>query len=73
MLQEMEMFLSPYKQHREKMGLVPYAIMQPGPEAIKLFSCSTHLSLKFILLININMATIIGIITFISRINNWLW
>ena len=35
----------------------------PGPEVIKLFSCSAQLSLKFILLINV------GILTFISRIN----
>ena len=43
----------------------------PGPEVIKLFSCSTQLSMKFILLINIKM-TIVGILTFISRINNYL-
>ena len=41
----------------------------PGPEVIKLFSCSTQLSLKFILLINVKMPTIVGILTFISRIN----
>ena len=40
-----------------------------GPEVIKLFPCSTHLSTKFILLINIKMPTIVGILTFISRIN----
>ena len=39
----------------------------PGPEVIKLFSCSTQLSTKFILLINIT--TIDGILTFISMIN----
>ena len=44
----------------------------PGPEVIKLFSCSTQLSLKFILLINVKMPTIVGILTFISRINGWL-
>ena len=41
----------------------------PGPEVIKLFSCSTELSTKFILLINVEMPTIVGILTFISRIN----
>ena len=33
----------------------------PGFEVIKLFSCSTQLSLKFILLINVKMPTIVGI------------
>ena len=35
----------------------------PGPEVIKLFSCSAQLRLKFILLINVKMPT------FMSRIN----
>ena len=43
--------------------------MWPGPEVIKLFSCSTQLSTKFILLINVKMPTIVGILTFISMIN----
>ena len=42
---------------------------RPGPEVIKLFSCSAQLRLKFILLINVKMPTIVGILTFISRIN----
>ena len=41
----------------------------PGPKVIKLFSCSTQLSLKFILLINVKMLTNVGILTFISWIN----
>ena len=65
----------------------------PGPEVIKLFSCSTQLSTKFqlliktkkrqmkmflalslsdivfIMLINVKMPTIVGILTFMSRIN----
>ena len=45
---------------------------RPGPEVIQLFSCSTQLSLKFILLINVKMPTIVGILTFISRINDCL-
>ena len=40
-----------------------------GPEFIKLFSCSTLPSTKFILLINVKMPTIVGILTFISMIN----
>ena len=41
----------------------------PGPEVIILYSCSTELSMKFILLINVKMPTIVGILTFITRIN----
>ena len=41
----------------------------PGPELIQLFSCSTLLSSKFILLINIKMPKIVCILTFISMIN----
>ena len=44
-------------------------LIKPGPEVIKLFSCSAQLRLKFILLINVKMPTIVGILTFISRIN----
>ena len=35
----------------------------------KPFSCSTQLSMTFILLINVKMPTIVGILLFISRIN----
>ena len=68
---------------------------QTGPEVIKLFSCSTQLSMKFqmliktfkkipkmkkflalslsdvelIMLINVKMPIIVGILTFMSRIN----
>ena len=38
-----------------------------GPEVIKLFSCLTQLSMKFYLLINVKMPTIVGILTFMSR------
>ena len=41
----------------------------PGPKIIKLFSCSTQMSMKFILFINVKMPTIVGILMFISRIN----
>ena len=40
-----------------------------GPKVIKLFSCSTQPSTKFIILINIKMPTSVGILTFISMIN----
>ena len=39
------------------------------PEVIKLFSCSTPLTTKFILLISVKMPTIVGILTLISMIN----
>ena len=42
----------------------------PGLEVIKLFSSSAQLRLKFILLINVKMSTIVGILTFMSRIND---
>ena len=44
-------------------------LKRPGPEVIKLFPCSTQLSMKFILLINVKMPTIVGILTFISIVN----
>ena len=34
-----------------------------------IFSCSTQLSIKFIMLIAVKMPTIVGILTFISMIN----
>ena len=43
-----------------------------GPEVIKLFSCSTQLSMKFFLLINVKRPTIVGILTFMSRKNSLL-
>ena len=44
----------------------------PGPEVIKLFSCSTQLSIKFFLFINVKMPTNVGIITFMSGKNSIL-
>ena len=38
-----------------------------GPDIIKLFSCSTQLSMKISLQINMKMPTIVGIFIFISR------
>ena len=45
-------------------------LLLAGPEVIKLFSCSTHLSMKFFWLINVKMPTIVGILTFMSRKNS---
>ena len=45
-------------------------VRPPGPEVIKLFSCSTQLSMKFFLLINVKMPTNVGILTFMSRKNS---
>ena len=39
----------------------------PSPKVTKLFSCSTQLSMKFSLLINMKMLTIVRIFVFISR------
>ena len=44
--------------------------MNTGPEVIKLFSCSTQLSMKFFLLINVKMPTTVGILTFASGKNS---
>ena len=45
---------------------------KPGPRLIKLFSCSTQLSMKFFLLINVKMPAIVGILTFMSGKNSIL-
>ena len=39
------------------------------PQGFKTFPCSTQLSTKLILLINVKMPTMVGILTFISMIN----
>ena len=49
-------------------GLMSALVCIPGTKVIKLFSCSTQLSMEFILLINVKMPTYVGILTFISRI-----
>ena len=46
--------------------------MRPGPEVINLFSSSSQLSMKFFLLINVKMPTIVGILTFMNRKNSIL-
>ena len=46
---------------------------EPGPKIIKIKkSCSTQLSMKFFLLINVKMPIIVGILTFMSRKNSIL-
>ena len=49
--------------------IVSAACCYPDPEVIKLFSYSTQLSTKLIMLINVKMPTIVGTLTFISMIN----
>ena len=44
-------------------------VLGTRPEVIKLFPYSTQLSMKFFLLINVKMPTIVGILTFMSRKN----
>ena len=43
--------------------------VSPSSTVIKLFSCSTQLSMKFSLLINMKMPTIVGIFIFFRREN----
>ena len=38
-------------------------------EVIKLFACSTQMTMKFIMLVNVKMPTAVGVLTFISIIN----
>ena len=45
---------------------------QTWPKVIKLFSCSTQLSIKFFLLINVKMSILVGILTFKSGKNSIL-
>ena len=37
------------------MIFVNHIVLEPGPKVIKLFTCSTQLSMKFIKLINVKM------------------
>ena len=54
-----------------KLSLIVMPLKSPraGLEIIKLFSCSTQLNMKLILVINVKIPTIDGIVTFIGRIN----
>ena len=53
------------QQEVDKLRIVSAAIIVTCAQGYKTFSCSTQLSLKFILLINVKMPTIVGILTFI--------
>ena len=44
--------------------------MEPLPRSYKKKSFSTQLSMKFFLLINVEMPTVVGILTFMSRKNS---
>ena len=55
-----------------KLLLGKLSCTQTGPEVIKHFSCSTQLSMKFFLLINVKMPTIVGILTLMSGKNSIL-
>ena len=48
------------------LGLQRMVLAIPGSEVINLFSYSTQLTSKLILLINVKMPTSVGILTFIS-------
>ena len=57
------------KQEIKNMWIISLYRMYTGPEVIKLFSCSTQLTMKFFMLINVKMPTIVSILTCISMIN----
>ena len=44
-------------------------VLKPGQKVIKLFSCSTQISMKLIVSINVKMPTFVDILTFMSMIN----
>ena len=54
------------------MSLQNFSTEKTGPEVINLFSCSTQLSMKFFLLINVKIPTTVGILTFMSGKNSIL-
>ena len=60
------------KKFKEEKSKIFYLFLIPGPEVIKLFSCSAKLSMKVFLLINVEMPTIVAISIFMSRKNSIL-
>ena len=44
--------------------------LRSGPKVIKIFPCSTQLSIKFFLLKNFKVPTIVGVLTFMSMKNS---
>ena len=61
-----QLFVGTRKKHETRL----YLASQSGPEVIKLFPCSTQLSMKFFLLINVKMPTNVGILTFMNVKNS---
>ena len=53
-----------YTQQRDSLSL-----QIRGYKVIKTFSCSTQLSMKFIMIINVKMPIMVGILIFISMVN----
>ena len=51
-------------------GFPTYACIKSGIEVIKKIPCSTQLNMKFFLVINVKMPTVVDILTFMSRKNN---
>ena len=49
---------------------VEFISFSDGPKVIKDFSCSTQLSMKFFLLLNVKMPTVVGILKFMGRKNS---
>ena len=47
-------------------------MLKPGPEVRNLVSCSLELSMKFIMLINVKMATIVSILTYTDGLKKHL-
>ena len=58
-----------YPKHKSQVTKADFGNCLPDPEVIKLISCSTQLSMEFIMLINVKKPTIVGILTFISSIS----
>ena len=70
-ISDMFLFRNRHWLHIIPRQLIHICTCNPGPEIIFL-SCSTQLSTKFFLLINVKMPTIVGILTFMSRKNSIL-
>ena len=51
------------------MSRLTYMVSYAGIRVVKLFPCSIQLIMPFILLINVKMPTVVGILTFISRMD----
>ena len=58
-----------YETHTDRIANLMFYTMS-GPEVIQLFSCSSQMSMKISLLINVKMPTIVGILTFMIGKNS---